>query len=677
MIKGREIVIAIAGNPNSGKSTLFNQLTGARQHTANWPGVTVEYKEATLHRNGRTLKIIDLPGTYSLSAYSQEEIVARDYLLKNDVDVIINVVDATNLERNLYLTTQLLELGKGMVVALNMADIAEKLGQKVDLEKFSALLGATIVPTTANRGEGIDELIEAAIATADCTTCEAPRSTRHNPEIELELSRLTNVLDIKPESKVPVRWLLIKDLENDPCALEEIKKCTANRNNSQIEIEKSRIHLEKHFGLDLDVVIADGRYGFVGGLMREVVSKIRPIDRISISDKIDDVMLHRFLGIPIFLFLVWATFKMTFDVGGFFQNYLEMGISSLSNFLSTTLPSGPISSLLTDGIIHGVGGVIMFLPNIVVMFIIITLLEDTGYMARAAFLMDRAMHILGLHGKSFIPMLMGFGCNVPAIMATRTLDTFEDRIVTILINPLMSCTARLPIYILFTGIFFSENAAMVIFAIYCLGVLLAVLSAKIFRKLFFRKSVSPFVMELPPYRIPTIKGMAISVWERCSQFLIKAGTVILAASIIIWLLGSLPWGVGFASERSLVGRFGSWVEPLVKPLGLDWKAGVALFFGIGAKEIVVSTMGVLYGAGGTDTSGKDLNEVIAASFTPLTAFTFMILGLIYIPCIATIATIRRETASWKWTLIAIGYSLTLAYTVDILVYQTGLMMGFK
>ncbi|MCE5199629.1 MAG: ferrous iron transport protein B [Armatimonadota bacterium] len=671
-----EIVVALAGNPNSGKTTVFNEMTGARQHVGNWPGVTVERKEGVVKKFGRTFRIVDLPGTYSLSAYSQEEVIARDFLLENHVDVIVNVVDASNLERNLYLTTQLLELGISTVISLNMIDMAERRGKWINLEKLAQLTGVAVVPTVGHRGEGIDAILQKVIELADCGLCESPRSARHNPEIEIEVSNLHQRLQIKQDCAVPVRWMLIKALEGDAEARRRLAVYAVDGEDALQEVDNTRRHLEQHFGDELEAVIAGGRYGFIGGLLREVVTHTGSVDRMTMTDKIDSILLHRVLGLPIFLALMWFTFMLTFDVGGMFANWLDAGVTSLSSWIAGALPPGPISSLLTHGVIAGVGGVVVFMPNIVVMFIIISFLEGSGYMARAAFLMDRTMHVLGLHGKSFIPMLMGFGCNVPAVMAARTLETPEDRLLTILITPLMSCTARLPIYILFTGVFFSRNGAMIIFSIYALGVLLAVVSGKLFRKVLFPKSVSPFVMELPPYRLPTLKGTIIHVWERTSLFLSKAGTVVLAASVIIWALGSLPWGVQFGGPQSLIGHLGRAAEPLVRPLGLDWRAAVALFFGLGAKEIVVSTLGVLLGSGHSGGS-VGLQKSVAAAFTPLSAFTFMVLSLIYIPCIATIATIKRETNSWKWTAFAVGYSLTLAYAVAFMVYRFGLLAGFK
>lgn len=662
-VKTREIVIALAGNPNSGKTTVFNELTGSHQHVGNWPGVTVEHKEGTARRHGRHFRIVDLPGTYSLTACSAEEVVARDFLIDNHVDVIVNVVDATNLERNLYLTTQLLELDINMVVSLNMVDMADSMGQKIDYDSFSRFLGVPVVGTVGHKSEGLDEILLKAIELADSPTCGAARSARYNPEIEIELEALERRLELAPDCSVPVRWMLIKAMENDSEAMGRIARCAADSGSAVREIDATRRHLELHFGGDLEAIIADGRYGFVGGLIREVVTRTKPMEQVTLTDRIDNILLDRVLGLPIFLALMWLTFKLTFDVGGIFGNLLHSQIHTLGVWVEHTMPPGPVSSLISHGVIDGVGGVIAFLPNILVMFVIISFLEGSGYMARAAFLMDRSMHMLGLHGKSFIPMLMGFGCNVPAVMAARTLETREDRLLTILITPLMSCSARLPIYILFTSFLFPKNGAWVILSIYALGVVLAVVSGKLFRKALFADSVSPFVMELPPYRVPTLKGTLIHMWERTSTYISKAGTLVLAASVIIWALGALPWGVQFGSADSLIGQIGRYADPISKTLGLDWRAAVALVCGLGAKEIVVGTLGVLYGANP------------AASFTQLSAYVFMVLSLIYLPCIATIAAIKRETNSWKWTLFSIGYSLVLAYVVGFVIYRIGLLVG--
>lgn len=661
----KELVIALAGNPNSGKTTIFNALTGLHQHVGNWPGVTVERKEGIAKYKDYTLKIVDLPGIYSLSTYSHEEIIARDFLLDEDVDAIINVVDASNIERNLYLTTQLLELNIPTIIALNMVDMLEKSGKRLDIDNFSNLLGVPAVATVANRADGMNELLEKICETANNVKIDTPRSAKHSPEIEHELVNLYEKLNIDNTPNIPLRWLLLKTLEGDIEAQNRLLKLTNDKNDAIRIIDSTKQHIREVIDGDLEAVIADGRYGFICGLLREVLIRTNIKNRLDITQKIDNILLNRILGIPIFLTMMWVTFLLTFNLGGYFAEYIETGIGFLSNFVFNHMPEGLLTDLIVQGIIPGVGGVLVFLPNILILFLIISFLEDSGYMARAAFIMDKSMHKFGLHGKSFIPMLIGFGCSIPGVMAARTLDTDEDRLITIFITPLMSCAARLPIYVLFTSIFFSEKGAFVIFSIYMIGVLLAVISGKLFRKFLFPKAVSPFVMELPPYRLPTLKGTAIHIWEKSVGFLMKAGTIILAASVIMWVLATLPYGVEYASQDSLAGKLGMIMEPIVKPLGMHWRDSVALLFGLGAKEIVVGTLGVLYGG----------VQGIEAAFTPLTAYTFMLVSLIYVPCFATVATIRKETNSFKWTAFSVCYTLILAYLIGLGVYQIGKIFG--
>ncbi|MDH7602961.1 MAG: ferrous iron transport protein B [Armatimonadota bacterium] len=671
----QELLIALAGNPNSGKTTFFNQLTGAHQHVGNWPGVTVERKEGTVDILGVRFRIVDLPGIYSLSAYSQEEMIARDFLISGGVDVVVNVVDAANLERNLYLTMQLLELGVPLVIALNMIDEAEKRGQHIDTAKMSRLLGVPVVPTQARAGIGTDRVLAEALELVRQPRKSRPHATRYHPTIEAEITRLEKTLRTAADCPLPSRWLIVKSLEGDEDALNRLAVWAEDGEAARASIESTRRHLETHLGESLETVIADSRYGFIEGLLREVVRFKKAREAITITDRIDAVVLHPWLGIPIFLALVLLTFELTFGLGGLVSGAIEEAVSTLAAHLRAVLPDTPLRSLLLEGVIPGVGGVVVFLPNICILFAAISFLESSGYMARAAFLMDRLMHAMGLHGKSFIPMLMGFGCNVPAIMATRTLESFEDRVLTIMVLPLMSCSARLPIYILFTGVFFGRRAALVIFSLYALGIILAVLSGKLLRRVFFAETSSAFVMELPPYRLPTLKGTALDVWERAWIFLSKAGTVILAASVVVWALGSLPWGVPFGSEQSLAGKLGKLLEPLVAPLGLDWRAAVALLFGIAAKEIVVSTLGILYSAPSHAAERLSTADAVARSFTPLTAYAFMAVSLIYVPCAATIAAIKRETNSWKWTAFTVCYTVCLAYVVGLVIYQVGRVLG--
>ncbi len=671
-----QVVVALAGNPNSGKTTIFNNLTGARQHVGNWPGVTVEKKEGQFVSEGKVIRVVDLPGTYSLGAYSEDEAVARDYILFEQPDVVINIVDATNLERNLYLTTQLLEMGTNVVIALNMYDELKARQMDIDVAKLSELLRVPVVPTVATRNQGIKELVTRALQAAK-TKNRKPLKINYGNEMEAELAAIEQDILSNPKlaEKFTPRWLAVKMLEGDESVLKEIEKhCNLDRLLTRRNEAVKR--LESVWGEDIESLIADRRYGFIGGLAKEVVTRRQTSeDRLSTSDKIDRIVTNRYLGIPIFLLAMWAVFQFTFKVGNPLIGWIESFFAWFGGVTGTWLASAGtpelFRSLIVDGIIGGVGSVLVFIPNIFLLFFAISLLEDSGYMARAAYIMDRFMHSLGLHGKSFIPLLIGFGCNVPAIMATRTLENKRDRLITILINPLMSCTARLPVYVLFTGAFFSARQGLVIFSLYLLGLVLAILVGVVFKRFLFKGETSHFVMELPPYRIPTLKSTLIHMWERGSSFIRKAGTIIFAVVVLIWVLSNLPVGVEYASQESILGRIGSLMAPIFQPAGFGtWEAAVALVFGILAKEVVVGTLGVIYGVEETRLTG-----VIAQHWTPLTAYAFMVMTLIYIPCIATIGAIKRETNSWGWTAFAIGYSLVLGWLMAVLVYQAGKLAG--
>jgi len=657
----KKMVIALAGNPNSGKTTVFNALTGAKQRTGNWPGVTVEKKEGEFEYNGIKIRVVDLPGTYALSSYSIDERIARDFLVKEKPDIVVVIVDSSNLERNLYLVIQLLELGQRVIMALNMIDIAEKNGFLINAESLGKILGVVAVKTIASKGEGIEELKKAIV---DYKPPEKRFYIRYGKRLEKIVEEIEENLNTA-EFKYPLRFVVSKIVEGDPEFM-DILENLPNKN----EIYKLLKEAEDIAGGDLPTYVAERRYGFIHGLFEECVTRRSSFkERVSISDKIDRVLTNRWLGIPLFLFFIWLTFQLVFTVGGPFADWIDTFFGWLGDKTGILLTNAGVApwfiSLVTDGIIAGVGSVLVFFPNIFILFLAFAVLEDSGYMARAAFVMDRLMHALGLHGKSFIPMILGFGCNVPAIMATRTLESRKDRILTILINPLISCSARLPIYILFAGTFFPKNRGMIIFSLYLLGIVLAILVARIFKSIFFKREAAPLIMELPPYHIPTIKGVFLSAWNRSSMFLKKAGTIIFLAVVGIWLLAALPPGVDYGSKASLVGRLGSVFAPLFKPAGFGfWQASVALIFGILAKEVVVGTLGTLFGG------EEQLSGALLGYFTPLSAYAFMIMSLIYIPCIAAIATIKQE-AGWKWAGFAVGYSLVLGWLVAVLFYQIG------
>lgn len=672
----KQIVVALAGNPNSGKTTIFNSLTGAHQHVGNWPGVTVEKKEGQLIAQGKVLRVVDLPGTYSLGAYTEDEAVARDYILFEKPDVVINIIDATNLERNLYLTTQLLEMGANLVIALNMSDELKAKQIDIDAARLSELLGIPVVQTVGTRSQGTRELITLAMQAIGSKKPQAVQ-INYGKEVETELAALEH--DILSDSqligKFAPRWLAVKVLEGDQGVMKGLAKYKGLDRLLTRRAEAVK-RLEGLLGEDIESLLADKRYGFVGGLTKEVITRRQTTEeRFSMSDKIDRIVTNRYLGIPIFLLAMWTIFQFTFKVGDPLIGWIETLFAWFGGVAGLLLESAGmpvlLQSLIVDGIIGGIGSVLVFIPNIFLLFFAISILEDSGYMARAAFIMDWLMHILGLHGKSFIPLLIGFGCNVPAVMASRTLENKKDRLITILITPLMSCTARLPVYILFAGAFFTANQGLVIFSLYLLGLVLAVLMGMLFKRFLFKGGTSHFVMELPPYRVPTLKSTFIHMWEKGSSFIRKAGTIILAAVVLVWALSNLPVGVEYASQESILGQIGTLVAPIFTPAGFGtWEAAVALVFGILAKEVVVGTLGVIYG---TEEAG--LTAAIAQAWTPLSAYAFMVMALLYIPCAAVIGTIKRETNSWAWTVFAAAYTLALGWLMAVLVYQFGRLLG--
>ncbi len=673
----KEIVIAIAGNPNCGKTVIFNNLTGSRQHVGNWPGVTVEKKEGSFMHDDRLITVVDLPGTYSLGAYSEDEAVARDFILFEKPDLVVNVLDSTNIERSMYLTCQLLEMGVKVIIVLNMFDEAKARNIEIDIKRLSSLLGVPVLPTVATRNRGLAELVKQVVETAGAGMESRPGISYGN-DVEEILKRLQEGIKKDPglSEKYDTRWLAVKYLERDATA-EEILAKSSEYGMLKNFRDHSAKKLEALWGDDIESVFAEKRYGFIGGIAKETLKKHLSVEeKRSISDKIDRIVTNRFLGIPIFLVAMWAVFQFTFTLGSPLADLIEAFFSWLGSGLKIGLEAigAPVllNSLIVDGIIGGVGSVIVFVPNIFLLFFAISLLEDSGYMARAAYITDRFMHTLGLHGKSFIPMIVGFGCNVPGILATRTLDNKKDRLITILINPLMSCSARLPVYILFTGAFFAANQGLVIFSLYLLGIILAVIMGMIFKTFIFKGETSHFVMELPPYRVPTMRSTFIHMWDKGSSFIKKAGTIIFSVVVLVWVLSNLPAGVEYASSDSLLGRIGGFIAPVLSPAGFGrWEAAAALLFGIVAKEVVVGTLGTVYGAG-----EQGLTAAIAAAWTPLSAFSFMVMTLLYIPCVATIGAIRRETNSWGWTAFAMGYSLILGWTMSVIVYQIGSLLGF-
>lgn len=779
----KDLTVALAGNPNSGKTSIFNNLTGARQHVGNYPGVTVEKREGFRRFQEKGLLIVDLPGTYSLTAHALDELVARNVIINDKPDIIVNILDASNLERNLYLTVQLLELERPVVLALNMADMAEKAGQKIDDKALSSKLNVPVVRTVGNRNRGTDDLLTAVVDAA-LENIRQPFRMDYGPEIEAKIKQVVDALAELSEVKYPLRWLAIKLLENDQAVYKSISLMSDGA-KALVVAEQVRTELSAAFEEDLELIIAERRYYFVGKVYREVIISQSDLSQTA-SDQIDKILTDRVLGLPIFFGIMWLLFNIVFTLGAYPQDWLEAGVSRLGKFIAAFLTEGDLKSLVEDGIIGGVGTVISFLPQILLLFFGIALLEDTGYMARAAFVMDRVLRAVGLHGKSFIPLLLGFGCSVPAIMGTRTLENPRDRLVTMLVAPLMSCSARLPVYTLLAAAFFSENiAGSILFSLYFLGILLAIGMAMLFRKFLLPGATEAFVMEMPPYRLPTMRSILTHMWERSVLYLKKAGTLILAATIFVWFMTNYPNEVPYskdyakakaqvnesfntqvaekiltplgiaqitdnasfntvikrmpkdttkdsetvdsttsatskgatlmdikqqdpatypyvlqylelyqkrnndyerlqteqAGERlpnSYAGRFGHMLVPVISPLGFDWKIGVGLFAAVAAKEVLVSTLGIIYNASEADENPLALQEALAASpsFTPLVAYTLMVFTLIYSPCLAALAVMRRETNSWKWPVFSTVYATVLAWLVAFGVYRVGLLLGY-
>ena len=789
MAENGQIRIALAGNPNCGKTTMFNNITGAKQHVGNYPGVTVEKKEGHTKFDGHELLFIDLPGTYSLTARSLDELVARNVIVNDNPDVIVNVLDASNLERNLYLAAQLLELEKPMVIALNMADVAEEMGIKYDLKKMAEMTGATIVSTVGRTNIGTKDLLEATISVA--ASQKAPGVTiNYGDLLEGKISELVEELKQAGTVTYPLRWIAIKLLEKDADVIGKVMRF----DNTEAVIQKAEaIREEIKDQVDLDIVFQEYRHRFAVEVYNACLTQA-PTQLETRSDRYDKILTHRILGLPIFMVVMWLLFNFVNTVGAIPQGWIEDGFTALQAWVVTVIPEGQLQSLISDGIIAGVGAVLSFVPLILLLFLGISFLEDTGYMARAAFVIDRVMRACGLHGKSFIPLLLGFGCSVPSVMGARILDNYKDRMVTILITPFMSCSARLPVYTLFAAAFFPpEWAGTVVFGVYALGIVFGIVFAKIFRKYLFAGEAEPFVMELPPYHLPTLKATLTHMFERGIMYLKKAGTFILAASILVWFITTYPMDVEYSKdydalhdqvaqtyemkdaetlahfgittdeqkdqvneivdnmkstvqdataqaeaaqeaapeieveddseapelfndikdenkdlfpaawamyknsanldaendkldkeqaseklEQSYAASFGKAINPVLEPLGFDWKMGVSLVAGLAAKEVVVSTLGTIYAVGGDTDHPQALTDYLQNDphFTPLIALTLMLFILTYPPCIAALAVIKRETGSWKWMLFMFCFENAFAWIACFIFYNIGLALGF-
>lgn len=709
------IHVALVGNPNAGKTSIFNLASGAHEHVGNYSGVTVDAKEGRLKHNGYTFTLVDLPGTYSLSAYTPEELFVRSYILEQKPDVVINVVAASALERNLYLTTELIELEVPMVIALNMYDELESNGQKFDYEALSKMINTPIVPTIGKKGVGIPQVLEYAIKVYN----EDASLKKEEDNVRIPYGRvLEKSISIMEREfwsldyyalNMPLRYICIKLLEGDKEVEDRIRSLS-----KQQEIfarrDKERAYIEKLLREDPESAFTNARYGFIAGALQETLSeKTRKEDK---TRQIDAIVTNKYVGLPLFFAFLWIMFEATFRLGAYPMEWIEMLVQWLGNLVRGSMAEGPLKDLIVDGIIGGVGGVIVFLPNIVILYAFISFMEDSGYMSRAAFIMDKLMHKIGLHGKSFIPLIMGFGCNVPAVMATRTIESRSSRMITMLIVPFMSCSARLPVYILFVSAFFPKSGSLVLLGLYAAGIIVAILSSLLFRKKLFPKEDTPFVMELPPYRMPTVKAVIIHMWDRSRHYLQKMGGPILIASIIIWFLGYFPHSGDRETvydnqiaqietlslsddeksemisevenirntehqENSYIGRIGKFIEPVMRPLGFDWKISVSLLSGMAAKEIVISTMGVLYTGDSEDQQSlqtrlqQETYPDGSPVFTPLVVAAFLLFVLIYFPCIATIAAIKEESRSWKWAIFSVLYSTGLAWFIAFLVFQIG------
>ncbi len=670
----KELIVGLAGNPNVGKTTVFNQLTGMRQHVGNWPGKTVERAEGSFKHGDYEYDIVDLPGNYALSAHSMEEIVSRDFIVDDDSDVIINVVDAANLERNLYLTVQMMELGANLVLALNMNDFAKKKDHIINIKLMSELLGFPVIEVNAKNKDGFDELLT-TVEKAAANPIDSSAKLSYGDELREHLSDLQALIEQdKSLLDVPSIWTAIKLLEKDSIVIQKVQQSSMS-SKIMMEVDKVSKHLIDIFDEGAEEVIANARYAFISGLMKEAVQ--RPaVEKETTTDKIDKIVTNRLLAPFIFLGIIFLMFHLTYTISAPFQGMIDDGFIYLAESVAGFIPNEYLASFICDGIIGGVGGVLVFLPIIVLMFLFLSILEDCGYLARAAFTLDIVMHkLVGLHGKAFIPMILGFGCGVPAIMATRTMENESDRLLAMMLVPFMSCTARAPIYAIFVAAFFPENQALMVTLMYVIGVVVALLVAAILKRTIFKGMSAPFVMELPTYKVPSVKGVLLHTWEKVKGFLRKAGTIILVCSIVLWILSTFPLGVEYGSQQSVLGMIGGFIAPIFAPLGFGtWQAAVAIIAGLAAKEVVVATFGTLAGMEEDDEEG--ITSLIHDTFTPLSSFSFMVFTLLYIPCFAAIGAIKQETNGFKWPLIMCGITLVTAYIVSFLIFQVGGLMGF-
>ncbi|GBD93639.1 ferrous iron transport protein B [bacterium BMS3Abin05] len=670
-----EFTIALVGNPNSGKTTLFNALTGSNQHVGNWPGVTIDILLGRAGFRNGSVMIADLPGAYSLSPYQPDERIVRDFLLQVQPDVVIMVADASRLQRELHILVELMELGFRAVLDLNMMDIALRKGLRIHAKKMSQLLGIPVVQTVGHRLGEKNKLLKAA---TDASKMPLPDfQLDYGEAIEDELKIIIELLKTVPISleKYPPRWLALKFLEGDVSVIQGLS-ALPNYATIRTQVLESAVHLEKKFGYDAETILIEKQYGFISGLLKETVSSHpNPLKRRESTEKIDKIALHPLLGFPLFLLVLAGLFELTFKVAEPFVFLISASFTEAGRGIMAAgdiLHAPPLFiSFLVNGMIGGLGAIFSFLPNLIFLFSGIAFLEDSGYLARGAFIADRVMRKMNLHGKSLIPLILGFGCNIPAILATRTLPSRKDRILTMVAIPFISCAARLPIYALFAGIFFTHYQGLVVLSIYLIGILVAVGLVKLAAPVFFKNEQSALVMELPPYRMPTVYSIYRNTWRRSLIFLKKAGKIILGAVLLIWFLASFPHGAAYAGHESYIGQLGSLLAPLLQPAGFGyWQTAVAFIFGFLAKEVILGTLGTLYAATSTD-----LHHVLMQQFTPLSAYAFMVFSLLYMPCVGTIAAIKRETRSWKWPLIIVISGLSIAFVLSIVIFQIGKLMG--